>query len=78
MVEQPKESMLYQDITEMLFESSVKEVVAPSDVSNEAEHNEGLTFEEDNAIRYVRGFVIHSLHKSKAKEEIGSRTQDFN
>ena len=63
-----------------MFEVAVKEVVAPEnkEVTNEpAEYSEAFTFEEENAVRYVGGFVIHSLQKSKTNKSISGILQEF-
>ena len=59
-----KEPMLYQHITDELFEMRIKDVVCPSsdgDVCSEVTTVTCLTFEEANAVRYVGGYVVHSL-----------------
>ena len=64
--------------TDIMFEVAVKEVVASEEVTNEpTDYSEAFTFEEENAVRYVGGFVIHSLQKSKANEPISVILQEF-
>ena len=75
--EQPNEPLLYQHITDIMFESAVKEVVASEEVTDETEYVEAFTFEEENAVRYVGGFVIHSLQKNKANKPINGILQEF-
>ena len=59
-----------------MFEVAVKEVVAPEEVTNElAEYREAFIFKEGNAFRYVGGFVIHSLQKSKTNKSISGIPQ---
>ena len=78
MAQQPFEPLLYQHVTDIMFEVAVKEVVAPEEVTNEpAEYNEAFTFEEENAVQYVGGFVIHSLQKSKTNKSISDILQEF-
>lgn len=78
MAQQPLEPLLYQHVTDMIFEAAVKEVVAPEEVTNEpAEYSEAFTFEEENAVRYVGGFVIHCLQKSKTNKSISGILQEF-
>ena len=55
--EQPNEPLLYQHVTDIMFESAVKEVVAPEEVTDETEYIEAFTFEKENAVRYVGGFA---------------------
>ena len=78
MAQQPFEPLLYQHVTDIMFEVAVKEVVAPEEVTNEpAEYSEAFTFEEENAVRYVCGFVIHSLQKSKTNKSISGILREF-
>ena len=69
--QQLKEPLFYQHITDVVFECLVKEaVVVPEAGPGNDEHEEMLTFEEENAVRYVGGYVIHSLKNQKEKEFI--------
>ena len=78
MAQQSLEPLLYQHVTDVMFEVAVKEFVAPEEVTNEpADYCEAFTFEEENAVRYVGGFVIHSLQKSKANKPISGILQEF-
>ena len=80
MAHQPLEPLLYQHVTDIMFEVAVKEVVAPEnkEVTNEpAEYSKVFTFEEENAVQYVGGFVIHSLQKSKTNKSISGILQEF-
>ena len=62
-----KEPMLYQHVTDELFEMRIKEVVSPSsdDVCSEVTNVTCLTFEEVNAVRYVGGYVVHFFKQQK-------------
>ena len=68
--EQPNEPLLYQYVTDIMFESAVKEVVAPEEVTDETEYIEAFTFEKENAVRYV-------LQKNKANKPINGILQEF-
>ena len=70
---------MYQHVTDILFENAVKEVVAPSEevTNDETENNETFTFEEENAVLYVGGFVIYSLQKGKPNKQICSILQEL-
>ena len=58
----PKEPMLYQHITDQTFEILIKKKVPiPSTSEPEPEEQQKLTFEEENALRYVGGYVIRQL-----------------
>ena len=58
----------YQHITDEVFETLVKETVkVPEAGPEDDEYDEVLTYEEENAVRYVGGYVIHSL-KNKIEE----------
>ena len=70
MAKQPNGPLLYQHVTDIMFESVVKEVVAPEEVTDENEYIGAFTFEDENAVQYVGGFVIHSLQKNKANKPI--------
>jgi len=63
--------MLYQHITDELFELRIKEKLCPlSEPDACSEDNVSLTFEEENAISYVGEYVIHSLKQQNKHEDI--------
>ena len=65
-----KEPMLYQHVTDELFEMRIKELVS-STIPEPGEDNIGmLTFEEENAVRYVGGYVICSLKQQRKHEDV--------
>ena len=73
---QLKEPLFYQHITDEVFETWVKETVkAPEAGPEDDEYDEVLTYEEENAVCYVGGYIIHSL-KNK-KEEFGDVLKDL-
>ena len=58
-----KEPLLYQHVTDKVFELCIKKNL-PSEttrVSEESDDQQKLSFEEENALRYVRGYVIWNL-----------------
>ena len=58
-----KEPLLYQHITDKAFELLIQESI-PSEsprVSEQSEEQKKLTFEEENAVRYVGSYVIRQL-----------------
>lgn len=60
----PNEPLLYQYITDQVLELLLKSKLAITDESTPLEHSENhLTFEEQNAVRYIGGYVIRSLHQ---------------
>jgi len=67
-----KGPMLYQHVTDELFEMRIKDVVCPSsdDVCSEVTTVTCLTFEEANAVRYIDGYVVHSLKQQKKHEDV--------
>ena len=66
-----KEPMIYQHITDETFtklvEQSVKTTVSEqNDEQNDKEPS--LTYEEENAVSYVGGYVIHALMQKKLSQ----------
>ena len=62
----PNEPLLYQYITDQVLELLLKSKLAITDESESTpmEHTENhLTFEEQNAVRYIGSYVIRSLHQ---------------
>jgi len=58
-------------ITDKLFELRIKEKLCPpSEPDACSEDSVSLTFEEENAIRYVGGYVIRSLKQQKKHKDI--------
>jgi len=58
-------------ITDELFKLRIKEKLCPLPEPDAcSEDNVSLTFEEENAICYVGGYVIHSLKQQKKHEDI--------
>ena len=61
--------MLYQYITDQVLELLLKSKLSSTDKSTPLEHSEHLcsknhlTFEEQNAVWYIGGYVIHLLHR---------------
>ena len=66
--------LLYQHITDIIFESIIKESTSTSTVdfsmSTGATQDCGLTFEEESAIHYVGGYVIRQLKMDKANVQM--------
>ena len=58
-----KEPLLYQHITDRVFELCIKSNM-PTETTRVSEESDGqqkLSFEEENALRYVGGYVIRNL-----------------
>ena len=63
--------LLYQHITDVIFESIIKESMNISTVGfTGAMQDCGLTFEEESAIHYVGGYVIRQLKIDKANAQM--------
>ena len=67
-----KEPLFYQHVTDEMFEMRIKEIVNSSTPQPEvcSEDSGMLTFEEENAVRYVGGYVIRTLKQQKKHEDI--------
>ena len=55
--------MFYQHITDEVFEKLIQHLVnlESTDTQQCEEHDILLTYEEENAVTYVAGYVIYSL-----------------
>ena len=62
--------LLYQHITDVLFETIIKESLSVSTSTGDTQDS-GLTFEEESAIHYVGGYVIRELKLDKANTIYG-------
>ena len=66
--------LLYQHVTDVIFEKIIKESMGTSTIgistSTGVTEDCGLTFEEENAIHYVGGYVIRQLKIDKANVQI--------
>jgi len=56
-----KEPLVYQHITDQTFELLIKKKVPIPSTREGSEDQQKLTFEEENALRYVGGYVIRQL-----------------
>ena len=58
-----KEPLLYQHITDKVFELCIKNNMPTETtrVSDESDGQQTLSFEEENALRYVGGYAIRNL-----------------
>jgi len=74
--QQLKEPLFYQHIADEVFESLVKETVVAPEAGPEDEYDEVLTYEEENAVCYVEGYVVYSL-KSKEEKELNDILKDL-
>jgi len=74
--QQLKEPLFYQHITDEVFENLVKETVVAPEAGPEDEYDKVLTYEEENAVCYVGGYVVHSL-KSKEEKELNDILKDL-
>jgi len=59
----PNEPLLYQHITDKALELLLKNKLPSDDLTTPEGSEDDLTFEEQNAIQYIGGYVIHSLHQ---------------
>ena len=60
-----KEPLFYQYITDQTFTLLINRKLPRNEQSGTSKDQEKLTFEEENAVRYVGGYVIrHLMHKS--------------
>ena len=59
----PIEPLLYQHITDQVLELLLKSKLPRTDQSAQNDPEDNLTFEEQNAIRYIGGYIIRSLHQ---------------
>ena len=57
------EPLFYQILTDELFDELLRKQLAPSANQGETEECLELTFEEENAIRYVGGYVVRKLRE---------------
>ena len=66
-----KEPLFYQHVTDEVFEKLIQRSVSTESADAHAEQCEEndilLTYEEENAVTYVAGYVIHSLMQQKDK-----------
>ena len=65
----PNEPLLYQYITDQVLELLLKSKLPAVDQSTR-EYSENLTFEEQNAVQYIGGYVIRSLHQSTKNSDV--------
>lgn len=66
----PTEAIFFQHCTRVLFDHLLKDKYP---VQHEDQHTDSdclLTFEEENAVRYVGGYVVAALKKHEADEEL--------
>ena len=81
--------LLYQHITDVLFEATIKECVSSATSQSAiggAIDTAVLTYEEENAVYYIGGYVVHELKKDQCNKqmvpllemltEAGSRTDN--
>jgi len=63
--------LLYQHITDVIFESIIEKKFTPaSENSDSVIEDVSLTYEEENAIQYVAGYVIRQLRCDKANSQM--------
>lgn len=63
------EPAFYQHVTEKVFKQLIKKNwVVEKDACDTSEVERQMTYEEENALRYVGGYIVHSL-TTKAKKE---------
>ena len=53
--------MLYQHVTLKYYETLIRNKIKSDDIPTEDEEDVTLTYEEENAIRYMSGYVIQKL-----------------
>ena len=65
-------ALFFQHITDDLFNAILKEKFGVSQYTRDNDVNElpDLTYEEQNAVHYVGGYVLHALKKSKVNADI--------
>jgi len=64
--DQLKEPIFYQHISDEIFERLIKETVTSPEESEVTEdYDELLTFEEENAVHYVGGYICRTLPQTE-------------
>lgn len=63
-----EEPIFYQNVTLQIFEMLIKMKFIISD-DTDTENTAKLTYEEENAVRYVGGYILRSLKKESSKDE---------
>ena len=66
----PNEPLLYQHITDQVLELLLKSKLPAVDQSTREYSENDLTFEEQNAVQYIGGYVIRSLHQSTKNSDV--------
>lgn len=61
---------MYQHITDQVLELLLKSKLSRTDQSAQNDPENNLTFEEQNALRYIGGYIIHSLHQKTKDSDV--------
>ena len=69
-VSAPIEAIFFQHCTRILFDNLLKDMFPVHEDNQRKDSDYSLTTEEENAIRYVGGYVIASLRKHEGDEEL--------
>ena len=78
-----KEPMIYQHITNETFTKLIEQSVQSKDIvseQNDEQNNDeepSLAYEEENAVNYVGGFVIHALAQKKLSQSCSEILKEF-
>ena len=73
-----KEPLFYQHITDEIFNLLIKQSIEiPYKESQLEEYEEMLTFEEENAVRYVGGYVLRVLKKQILDSDVTKILDEF-
>lgn len=66
----PKEPVFYQYLTTEVFEGLLK-TSTPLKTNSQVENVAPMTYEEENAIRYIGGYMVTTLsHQFKREKEL--------
>ena len=77
-----KEPMFYQHINDEVFDKLIAQTMSNSSSSANADvieecQDQNLTYEEENAIYYVGGYVVNSLIKQKGSSNLKKILEEF-
>ena len=76
-VSAPIEAIFFQHCTRILFDNLLKDKFPVHEDNQRKDSDYSLTTEEENAIRYVGGYVIASLRKQEGDEELLAGLHSF-
>lgn len=73
-----KEPLFYQQITDEVFNLLIKQKIKiPYNESQLEEYEDTLTFEEENAVRYVGGYILRVLKRQTLDSDVVKILEEF-